>query len=74
MALSRGFAKGQLRDVAGPNSVINAEGHQGVSKAHKVEDIVIKGEDQGFMKKKPIGEALMNNPSFGLSASEEKKA
>jgi hypothetical protein len=72
VTLQGGFAKGQLRDVVGVGSVINAEGHQGVSKAHKIEDIIINVEEKGLVKKKSIGEAPMNNPSFGTSPSEKK--
>ena len=72
MTLQGGFAKGQLRDVVGPGSVINAEGHQGVSKAHKIEDIVITGEEKGYKRPKPTTETPMNNPGFGLGPSEKK--
>jgi hypothetical protein len=72
MSLPGGFAKGQLRDVVGPGSVINAEGHEGVSKAHKIEDIVIAGEEKGYKRNKPAGKVPMNNPGFEMSPSEKK--
>ncbi|MCX6704189.1 MAG: hypothetical protein NTZ07_01965 [Candidatus Woesebacteria bacterium] len=73
MTVQNNFAMGQLRDVAGPAGIINANKHEGVSKAHKVEDIVITGEEKGYKRNRPIVEAPpMNNPNFGLSPSEKK--
>ena len=73
MTLQGGFAKGQLRDVVGPSSVINASQHEGVSRAHKIEDIVITGEEKGYKRNRPAGETPpMNNPGFGLGPSEKK--
>ena len=66
----------QTRESMGVASVLNTHHlHEGVSKMHKNEDIVITREDQNRSGLKSTTETPMNNPSFGLGPeSSEKKA
>jgi hypothetical protein len=60
----------QGRDVLGVGGAINTS-HQGPTKRPTEEAIVI-GDEKGYKRKKPMGEAPMNNPAFGMSPSEKK--
>ena len=66
----KGITNAQGRSILGVGGALNTH-HEGPMK-RPTEQAVVIGDENGYKRRKVIGEAPMNNPAFGMSPSEKK--